>query len=119
MLSTTLKNLVESIPGAHGAILMGFDGITVDQYLKTQETDIGTLATELSVHFMDMRKTIDESLGLGQVSDISLRTEQGTVLVRCLSEEFFVVLLLDQAGNSGKGRWKLRMADPEIRAQLL
>lgn len=118
MLSDTLKNLVETIPGAQGAILMGFDGIAIEQYLNTQDLDVGTLATELSVHLTDLRKTIDENLGLGAMSDITIRTQRGVLLMHCLSAEFFVLLVLENASSFGKGRWKLRMADRELRAQL-
>lgn len=113
----TLKNIVDKIPGAKGAMLMGFDGIAVEQYEGEAGVDIEGIATEFSFRFVELLKAA-KALDLGALTDITIKAERGTLLVRCLSEEFFTIVLLADAGSFGKGRWVLRSAAPELLASL-
>ena len=105
-----LRKIVEGTPGAKGAILMGFDGIAVEQWVKPEfetDTDIESMAMEFSFRFLELRDAAN-SLEMGTISDITLKAEYGTVLVRVLSQEYFVTVLLENAAHMGKGRWMLR-----------
>lgn len=113
----TLQSIVDKIPGAKGAILMGFDGIAVEQYEGEAGVDIEGIATEFSFRFVELLKAA-KALDLGALTDITIKAERGTLLVRCLSEEFFTIVLLGDAGNFGKGRWVLRSAAPDLLASL-
>lgn len=113
----TLKSIVDKIPGARGAILMGFDGIAVEQYDVDGGVDLEGIATEFSFRFVELLKA-SKALDLGTLSDITIKAERGTLLVRCLSEEFFTIVLLADSKSFGKGRWVLRSAAPELLASL-
>jgi predicted regulator of Ras-like GTPase activity (Roadblock/LC7/MglB family) len=114
-----LQKIVEDTPGARAAILMGFDGIAIEQYVRPEDadSDIEALAMEFSFRFLDLRKAA-ESLDLGEVSDITIKAERGAILVRVLNPEFFVATLLSDAGHFGKGRWLLRSTAASIASQL-
>lgn len=119
MLADLLQTIVENSPGAKGAILMGFDGIAVMQHVAAgyEDTDIESLAMEYSFRFIDLRKAA-EALDMGDMTDITIKAERGTVIVRVLSEEYFVALLLGQAGHFGKSRWMLRSNAQALSSQL-
>ena len=119
MLNDTLKKIVDEIPGASGAIIMGFDGIAIDQYKAkgAEDTDLDTIVTEFSFRFGDLRNAA-ESLEMGNVSDITVKMDSGTILFRGINEEFFAVVLLADSGHFGKGRWKLRSYATELAADL-
>lgn len=115
-----LKSIVEETPGAEGAVLMGFDGIAVQTYMKDghhARYDIEPMAMELSLRFVELR-TAAESLDLGPVHDITLKAEQGTVLVRVISEEYFVAVVMRDSAHYGKGRWKLHQGAQHLRTEL-
>lgn len=114
-----LEKIVHNTPGAKAAILMGFDGIAVEQCLAegAEDTDIESLAMEFSFRFIELRKAA-ESLEMGEVNDISVKAEYGTVLARVLTEEYFVCVLLESAGHFGKGRWLLRSVGNQLAAEL-
>ncbi len=115
----TLKKIVDSTPGAKGAILMGFDGIAVEQWVAEgfEDFDIESMAMEFSFRFIELRSAA-QSLEMGDVSDIAVKAEFGTFLVRCLNEEYFVAMLLDTPGNFGKGRWMLRSTAGSLASEL-
>ena len=114
-----LRKIVEGTPGAKGAILMGFDGISVEQWVpEGTDTDIESMAMEFSFRFLELRDAAD-SLEMGMISDITLKAEFGTVLVRVLSQEYFVTVLLENAAHMGKGRWLLRSQAKALNADLV
>ena len=114
-----LQKIVNETPGARAAILMGFDGIAVDQYVdpEVEDPDIESMAMEFSFRFIELR-TAAESLGMGALSDIAVKAEFGTFLVRVLTEEYFSATLLGETGHFGKGRWLLRSTAPQLAGEL-
>ena len=119
MLFDTLRKIVDETPGATGAILMGFDGIAVMQYLAKghEKVDIESIAMEFSFRFIELCNAA-KALELGEVSDITVKAEGGTVLCRVLSEEYFAAVVLHDAGHFGKGRWLLRQNAENLVTEL-
>jgi predicted regulator of Ras-like GTPase activity (Roadblock/LC7/MglB family) len=119
MLFDTLRKIVEETPGATGAILMGFDGIAVMQYLAKgyERVDIEQLAMEFSFRFIELRNAA-RALELGDVSDITVKAQAGTILCRVLSEEYFAAVVLHDAAHFGKGRWLLRSNAEQLITEL-
>lgn len=115
----TLQKIVDSVPGAKAAVLMGFDGITVEQYVSEAhaDTDIESMAMEFSFRFIEMREAAT-SLELGNMSDIAIKADYGTFMARCLTDEYFVGLLMGEPGHFGKGRWMLRSTASVFTAEL-
>jgi predicted regulator of Ras-like GTPase activity (Roadblock/LC7/MglB family) len=119
MLFDTLRKIVEETPGATGAILMGFDGIAVMQYLAKghEKVDIEHIAMEFSFRFIELRNAA-AALELGEVSDITVRAQSATVLCRVLSDEYFAAVVLHDGAHFGKGRWLLRTNAENLVAEL-
>jgi len=119
MLLESLQKIVRKTPGAAGAILMGFDGIAVMQSLAPgcEDTDIESAAMEFSFRFIELRKAA-QSLGMGDVTDITIKADKQALLCRVLSDEYFVAVLLTDLGHLGRGRWNLRAQSAELRAEL-
>lgn len=117
----TLQKIVENAPGSKGAILMGFDGITVDQYVRPEfvdAMDIESMAMEFSFRFLELRDAA-KSLEMGAISDITLKAEYGTVVVRVLSTEYFVAIILGDGTLMGKSRWLLRSNANALNSDLV
>ena len=110
----TLKSIVDKIPGAKAAVLMGFDGYAVEKYVG--DGSLGDIE-QVSTEFIEMVK-VARALDLGSVSDITIKAERGTLLARFLSEGYFAVVLMTDTGNFGKGRWVLRNAANELLSAL-
>jgi predicted regulator of Ras-like GTPase activity (Roadblock/LC7/MglB family) len=116
----TLKKIVENAPGSKGAILMGFDGITVEQYVRpefAEAMDIESMAMEFSFRFLELRDAAS-SLEMGGITDITLKAQYGTIVVRVLSNEYFVAIVLAEPNNMGKSRWLLRSNVQALSADL-
>ena len=114
----SLKNVVEKVDGAIGAVVMGFDGIAIDEYVSEASlVDVQLMAIEYASLLKDIRKTI-EILNSGEMQEVSITTDNYRVVARPVSDDFFLALVLDANGNFGKGRYLLKQSVPSIREAL-
>lgn len=118
MFSEILQRIVDGTSGALGAILMGYDGIAIDQYFKTsEELDLSLVAVEYSNVLKEIRRTA-EILDTGAMEEVSIKTERLMVIIRTLNDEYFMALTLERDGNFGKGRYLLMREAPRLREAL-
>ena len=117
----SIKKLVERLDGGVAAVLMGFDGISVDSFAKSGYDgalpDIQTLAMEFAHLIAQARRTL-QSLDAGPLEEFTLRAESLTLVVRVLTQEYFLACAVLPSGNVGKARFLMRMTAPALRADL-
>ncbi|KIH76898.1 Predicted regulator of Ras-like GTPase activity, Roadblock/LC7/MglB family [Geoalkalibacter ferrihydriticus] len=119
MFAEVLRSLVEQTSGGVGAVVMGYDGIAVDQYLRPiDDIDLGLVAVEYA-NILKEIKNAAEILQTGELEEVSILSGGYQVLIRILSDEYFVGLMLRREGNAGKGRFLLMREAPGLRAQLV
>jgi predicted regulator of Ras-like GTPase activity (Roadblock/LC7/MglB family) len=119
MFKAVLKDVVDGAEGGVAALLMGFDGITVDSYVK-EETDqaaVEAVGQEFSVILAQIRRAA-EMLEVGTTSEVAIRAERLTAIIRLLNNEYFVALTLRPDGNFGKARYLLRLRSGQLREAL-
>jgi hypothetical protein len=123
-----IKRLVERLEGGVAAVIMGFDGITLDSYAQPREAagappgahplpDIQTTAMEFAHLIAQARRTL-QSLEAGALEEFTLRTDVLTLVVRVLTPEYFLACAIRPAGNLGKARYLMRLTAPGLRADL-
>ena len=116
-----IKKLVERLDGGVAAVLMGFDGISVDSFAKSGYDgalpDIQTLAMEFAHLIAQARRTL-QSLDAGPLEEFTLRAESLTLVVRVLNQEYFLACAVLPNGSVGKARYLMRMTAPALRADL-
>ena len=116
-----IKNLVEKLDAGVAAVLMGFDGISVDSYAKAGYDgalpDIQTLAMEFAHLISQARRTL-QSLDAGALEEFTLRTDTLMLVVRVLTQEYFLACAVLPTGNLGKARYLMRVSAPALRADL-
>ncbi|MDH3393922.1 MAG: hypothetical protein OEL66_07940 [Desulfobulbaceae bacterium] len=105
MFNKILQRIVEETGGGIGAVLMGYDGISIDQFFTPDEDiDLHMVVVEYSNVLKEIRKTA-EILSLGEMEEISIRTDRLIILIRILNNDYFVALIINRDGNFGKGRY--------------
>jgi predicted regulator of Ras-like GTPase activity (Roadblock/LC7/MglB family) len=113
-----LKTIVEQSSGGLGGVIMGYDGIAIDEYLAdTGGLDVQTLFIEYASVLKEIRRTVGV-LKTGELEEVSIISEGCSVIVRGVSDDFFVALVLTADGNFGKGRYLLKREAPKLREAL-
>lgn len=113
-----LKAIVDDSGGGLGGVIMGYDGIAIDEYMK----DVGGLDVQmLAVEYASVLKEIKRTMGVlqtGELEEVSIISEKCSVIVRGISDDFFVALIMGADGNFGKGRYLLKREVPRLREAL-
>lgn len=118
MFSNILQRIVEETGGCIGAVLMGYDGIAIDQYfLPDEQVDLQMIAIEYSNVLKEIRKTA-EILNVGEMEEVSIKTERLITIIRIVSPEYFVAMTLQRDGNFGKGRYLLSRESSLLASEL-
>jgi predicted regulator of Ras-like GTPase activity (Roadblock/LC7/MglB family) len=118
MFKDALRDVVERTEGGIAGLLMGFDGIPVEQYAKGNATlDVESIGMEYSVILSQISKAA-EQLDAGAAREVSIAAERQTTLIRLINDEYFVALTLAPHGNLGKARYLLRMLSPKLVQEL-
>jgi predicted regulator of Ras-like GTPase activity (Roadblock/LC7/MglB family) len=118
MFAEHLKKVVDNIDGGIAAVVMGLDGIPVDQYVRQNDKlDVNTVGMEFSFILAQVRKA-GESLQVGNLEELSVKAQRLVLVCRMLSPQYFVAIVMAPEGNFGKARFLARMAGPQLTAQL-
>jgi predicted regulator of Ras-like GTPase activity (Roadblock/LC7/MglB family) len=119
MFQENLKRLVVETEGGVAGLLMGFDGIAVDSYTAPSAgVDINTVGMEFSFILGQIRKATD-ILEVGGITEVAIRCENLTIMIRVVSKEYFIALAIKPDGNFGKGRYLLRVVAPKMQGELI
>jgi predicted regulator of Ras-like GTPase activity (Roadblock/LC7/MglB family) len=121
MFRDSIQKMIERLDPKGGAagVLMGFDGIPVDSYVRSggASPDVPTIGAELAHLLAQIRRSLG-AVGIGALGDLTLRTDRLAVLIEILSDGYFLALGLPADANLGKARYLLRILGPEVRAQM-
>src|ERR1043165_371966 len=119
MFRESIKKIIDRLdsPGGATGILMGFDGIAVDSYARPGGLDVQTMAMELA-HVVSQVRRSTHGMKFGALGEVQVQTDKLAILIRLVSENYFLILGVPADGNVGKARYLLRVTAPEIRAAL-
>ena len=85
--------------------------------LGDSELDVETVGMEFSVVLTQVREAA-EMLEVGAASEVSVRAEALSAVIRLINDEYFVAVLLQPHGNMGKTRFLLRTKTPALLENL-
>ncbi len=119
MFKPILQTILDESGGALGVFLLGDDGIVIEQVRTSRACADEQLAmvVELAAGIKNIRQTAD-ILDAGALSEVVIHYERLSMLVLILSDEYFVVLLLEPDSLSGKGAYLLKREARRLRNGL-
>ncbi len=119
MFKATLEKIVNETPAAVGAVLMGYDGIAIEQFfLDSDDIDLQLVALEYSNIIKEIRHTA-EVLGTGELQEVTIKSGRYYVVIHALTDDYFVALTIKRDGNLGKGRYLILREAANLRMALL
>ncbi|MCU0673001.1 MAG: hypothetical protein MUE69_09460 [Myxococcota bacterium] len=119
MFREILQEVVENTDGGVAGLLMGFDGIPVDQFVKDDASvDVETVGMEFSVILKSIRQAA-ELLDAGTAREVAIKAERMITVIRLLNDEYFVAITLKPSGNLGKARFLMRTRSQKLLSGLV
>lgn len=118
MFTELLDRVLNETPGAVAVTLMGFDGIAIETREADRAAPHQAAAVELGNITAQLRR-IAETMGTGEVGEVTVQMGELTTVLRPLTPEYFVALSLRPGALVGKGRYLLRVLGPKLKAELV
>ncbi len=113
-----LKNLVDPVDGVEAATIMGVDGISVQQYpVEGALCDVESVGVEYGGAVEEIKKA-SRLLNLGELEEVVVSTMGPTVMLRMVTGEYFIAMVVEGAANMGRARYHLRRAAVKAREEL-
>jgi predicted regulator of Ras-like GTPase activity (Roadblock/LC7/MglB family) len=117
-----LEKILDGSSGGLAAILMGRDGLAIQQALARRVGEeegerLGNAGVELGRILEEIRKASDAFLG-GAAQEAIVGLEHYWLLVRCVDEDTVLMVALAHDGNVGKARFLMRRYVPALQADL-
>ena len=109
MFTERLQQVTDQLDGALAVSLVAKDGIPVESIIVDQDLDIEVLAAELISQVRAVSSDHRE-LSVGKVRLFSLTTESAILMVGALTDEYYLLVVLEAGSNFGRARFELRRA---------
>ncbi|MBI5508420.1 MAG: tetratricopeptide repeat protein [Deltaproteobacteria bacterium] len=114
-----LQRIVDTTPGAIASTLMGFDGIAIDTYqVGESELDVATLLIEYAGAVQQLRRTADTMPQVGKVAQVEIQAHNLVAMMRPVTDEIFLGVVLRADAMTGKARYLMRLAVPHFVKEL-
>ena len=119
MFKEVLQAIVNRTEGCLGALIMGTDGIAVEKVWQSAgtEANLDVAVAEYTSLLRNAKRTNDE-MGFGKLREFNLVSESGIFILRFVSEDYFIAMVLSPEGNFGRGRFELRRAELLLEKEL-
>ncbi len=116
--SEVLREVVERIEGATSCIILASDGIPVEEYTTERLIDFNDLSAEASTLIKDI-ELASEDLGIGKAREFSVIADSCGIIMRKITDEYYITVVLKPDANYGKARFVLRTVVPKIEQEFI
>ncbi|MBC7798764.1 MAG: roadblock/LC7 domain-containing protein [Pyrinomonadaceae bacterium] len=119
MFNKTLKDIQRKTEGCLGALIMGTDGIPVEEFWKSKgiEENLDIAVTELSALVRTAQRT-GKDIDLGKMRELVVLFDSASFVIRLINDEYFLVIVLNSNANLGRGRFELRCAEAVLETEF-
>lgn len=112
-----LSDLLASLPGGLGAILVDWEGEAVDQSGIIDEYDLKVIGAHKGLILTNLRQAVARAEG-NQLQEIIITTERLQTLILPVDEDYFLVLTLGNGHGFGRARFEARRAVEKLRKEI-
>ena len=114
---TTLKNLVDALPDAIGAILVDWEGEAVQEYCHCDPYDIRFIAAHKGI-ILTRLKELHTSGRVGAVEEVAITSTDGHLIIGCIDDDYSLVLNVGRACPQGQALHHFRDAVAELKREI-
>jgi len=113
-----LGRLVESVPGANGAILADWEGEAVDQVARMDDYELKVIGAHKGVILTNLRDVVRRLEG-SDLKEIVVTYDLMQVIIMPVTHEYFMVLTLDRSDALGRALFEARRCIALLRDEIL
>jgi predicted regulator of Ras-like GTPase activity (Roadblock/LC7/MglB family) len=112
-----LREMLDQLPGAVGAIIADWEGEAVDQVARIDDFEIKVLGAHKGIILSRLRDALQRLDG-GELEEVLIHFDQGKTLIAPLNEDYFLVLTVEPEVLVGKAAFVMRRCAKKLRIEI-
>ena len=120
MFREVLHTILKRTEGCLGVLIMGTDGIVVEKVWKAgaEQGNLDVALAEFTSLMRNANRANSESQ-LGSLREMTISGDQAVFLLRSVTKDYFLAMILLPEGSFGRGRYELRCAELLLADELI
>ncbi len=112
-----LTELVQKVPGALGAVLADWEGEAIDQVACIDDYELRVVGAHKGIILSNLREVVRRLEG-DCLREIVITAEKNQTLVLPITEEYFLVLVLERRAILGRALFEGRRCLSRLHAEI-
>ncbi|PWT92408.1 MAG: hypothetical protein C5B54_03565 [Acidobacteria bacterium] len=109
MFAETLRDMAARLEDVDGILLMGMDGLPIEKVVMNETLNIELLIAEFTTILRNTFQTAKE-VEAGNLEEVLVLSDHMLLLMKAITPEYFIMMILPPGGNLGKARFELKKA---------
>jgi predicted regulator of Ras-like GTPase activity (Roadblock/LC7/MglB family) len=109
MFAETLREIATRLVDVDAIFLMGLDGLPIEKIITNETLNIELLIAEFTTILRNTMQTSKE-VQAGNLQEFLIMSDRMTLLLKAITEEYFLLLILPADANLGRARFELKKA---------
>ena len=115
--SEVLQDVVKKVDGWVGLVVMGMDGIPIEQHRLDDTANFETLAAECTA-FLENTRQASEEVDAGSLREITITTELLVILAVAITKYYILLGVIRRGANQGRTRFVMRRATLQLEKEF-
>lgn len=112
-----LKDLVDQVPQAIGAILVDWEGEAVMEHCHCEPYDIRFIAAHKGIILVRL-KEMQSTPQIGEVEDVVVTSDKGHLIIGCIDQDYSLVLNAERSCPMALALYHFRRAIVELKKEI-
>ncbi len=112
-----LDELMQQVPGALGAIIADWEGEAVDQAARIDDYQLQVVGAHKGIVLTNLRAIVKQ-LEDNRLREFVITTEKNHTLVLPITEDYFLLLLLERGAILGRALFAARRCMRKLHAEI-
>jgi predicted regulator of Ras-like GTPase activity (Roadblock/LC7/MglB family) len=118
MFTEVLQSAIDKTEGSIGALVVGTDGIIVEKLWHNELKEVEVAIADYTSLLRKVERT-NKELKIGELKEITLTCESRVFLMRKISKNYLIAMILLPNGNFGRGRYELYKAELRLEQEFI
>jgi predicted regulator of Ras-like GTPase activity (Roadblock/LC7/MglB family) len=118
MFREVLEGLISRVQEAQGAAMIGVDGIPIAEFPVRPGIDLEKIAAECT-SLIKTAVSTGHALDHGLPQELVLTCQEAQTLLRAVTPEYYLCLVLDRHAWIGRARYELARASRRLEGELI
>lgn len=112
-----LNELIDSVPGASGAIIADWEGEAVDHVARMDDYELRVIGAHKGIILGNLRQVMNR-LQDDQLQEVVIATSDAQVLILPVTHDYFLVLVTQREAVIGRALYASRLCVEELKKEI-